>query len=294
MLTDHNSITNVDGLNSVYGAADALNAFIVIKGEEVTDTFYDRAAHVEGLSGEADPANKDIHLNAFNLQRTVPPQGGKTAAETLQRNADAIRAAGGVSQVNHPNFGWALTVEDLKQLRNVKLFELFNGHRQVNNLGGGGQPGTEQMWDMVLSSGLVMYGTADDDAHQFQTLSTPNGVAQPARGWVFVRADRLTPEAIVAALDRGDFYASTGVTLADYQVTNTGMTVTVRPFGRSKYRVIFSGKDGRILKEVTTNPAVYEFQGDEMYVRAKVLDSNGYVAWTQPAMVGKAGSSGAR
>ncbi|MDQ3684958.1 MAG: hypothetical protein M3430_05080 [Acidobacteriota bacterium] len=47
----------------------------------------------------------------------------------------------------------------------------------------------------------------------------------------------------------------------------------------------FIGKDGRILKEVISNPAVYQFRGDEQYVRAKVIESNGKVAWTQPMPV---------
>ncbi|MEK6282605.1 MAG: hypothetical protein AABN95_19770 [Acidobacteriota bacterium] len=50
----------------------------------------------------------------------------------------------------------------------------------------------------------------------------------------------------------------------------------------SKYRVQFIGDGGRLLKEAITNPADYQFRGDETYVRAKVLESNGKVAWTQP------------
>ena len=35
----------------------------------------------------------------------------------------------------------------------------------------------------------------------------------------------------------------------------------------------------------TASPAVYEIRGDEGYVRARITESNGYVAWTQPVMV---------
>jgi hypothetical protein len=34
------------------------------------------------------------------------------------------------------------------------------------------------------------------------------------------------------------------------------------------------------------SPAVYEIKGDEGYVRAKVIESNGAVAWLQPFGVG--------
>jgi hypothetical protein len=33
------------------------------------------------------------------------------------------------------------------------------------------------------------------------------------------------------------------------------------------------------------SPAVYVFKGDEFYVRAKVIESNGEVAWTQPVFL---------
>jgi hypothetical protein len=40
-----------------------------------------------------------------------------------------------------------------------------------------------------------------------------------------------------------------------------------------------------VLKEVAAASATYRFTGDEGYVRTKVLDSNGWAAWTQPLPV---------
>ena len=65
------------------------------------------------------------------------------------------------------------------------------------------------------------------------------------------------------------------------------MTVTVKPHGTSKYRVQFIGKGGRILSEVPDVSATYTFTGDEAYVRARVLDSNGRIAWGQPVLTGQ-------
>jgi hypothetical protein len=262
VLTDHNFVTSVDGLNALHGADEK---FIVIKGEEVSDKF----------------DSKQIHVNGLNVTRKIDPQGGKSVVETLQRNVDAVRAASGVPHINHPNFEWAITADDLKQVQNNKLLEIYNGHHLVNNLGGGGVPGLEEVWDVILSSGKLLYGIAVDDAHNFKQPWNRNS-AQPGRGWVVVRTDRLSTTAILDALERGDFYASTGVELADYQTTGKEVTVTIRQEGSSKYRVLFIGQGGRVLKEVITNPAVYQFLGDESYVRAKVIESNGKAAWTQP------------
>src|SRR5688500_5018019 len=56
VLTDHNFLTSVDGLNALHGADEQ---FLVIKGEEVTDTF----------------SGKSLHINGLDVSRTVPPQG---------------------------------------------------------------------------------------------------------------------------------------------------------------------------------------------------------------------------
>lgn len=267
VLTDHNFITNVDGLNSLHSAEEQ---FIVIRGEEISDKF-----------GE-----KSIHINGLNVERLVKPQGGKSVVEVIQRNVDEIRDARGVPHINHPNFGWAITADDLKKVENNKLFEIYNGHPLVNNLGGGGKPGLEEMWDAILSSGKLLYGIAVDDAHHFKDPWNKN-VPRPGQGWIVVRAEELSSAAILEAMEKGDFYASTGVELTDYQVTEKNITITIREEKSSKYRVQFIGKEGRLLSEAITNPAVYQFRGDEKYVRAKIIESNGKAAWTQPVMPGK-------
>lgn len=265
VLSDHNVLTSVDALNALHGKD---GRFLLIKGEEVTDKFGD----------------KPVHINGLDVSEKVDPQKGASLLEVLQRNIDAIRRVRGVPHINHPNFGWSFSTEALQQVRNTKLLELFNGHPHVNNVGGGGVPGLEEVWDAVLSSGSLIYGIAVDDAHTFKQPGNPN-VAGPGRGWVMVRAARLEARAILQALEDGQFYASTGVELSDYAVTNRLMTVTVKKDTWSKYRIMFIGKGGRLLQESLDSPAEYTFRGDEGYVRAKVLESNGRVAWMQPVLV---------
>jgi hypothetical protein len=270
VLTDHNFLTRVEGLNALHGADER---FLVIKGEEVTST----------------AAGKPVHVNGLDTSRRIGSQNGAAGSsivDVLQRSVDAIRDASGVPHINHPNFGWALTTEDLGRVRNNKLFEIFNGHPEVNNLGGGNVPGLEEIWDRLLSSGTLVYGIAVDDAHVFNKPGDPN-VAGPGRGWVMVRAAQLEPRALLEALERGDFYASTGVVLDKFDVTTTGMAVTVKPQGASKYRIQFIGRGGRVLTEVAEPSATYAFTGGEGYVRAKVLESNGRIAWCQPVMASR-------
>ena len=265
-LTDHNYLTSVDGLNALHGADDK---FLVMKGEEVTDRF----------------ENKPVHVNGFAPNSFIKPPGGSSVLDMTQRMIDAIRGAGAVPSVNHPNYGWAISAAELLQLQRTRLFEVFNGHPLVNNMGGGGVPGLEEVWDRMLSSGKMLYGIAVDDAHYFKRPEDKT-VPRPGQGWVYVRAARLEPRALVEALERGDFYASTGVELQSVSATSTALTIAVRTETQSKYRIQFIGKQGAILSEALSSPATYTFKGDESYVRAKVLESNGKIAWVQPVPAG--------
>jgi hypothetical protein len=265
VLTDHNFLTAVDGLNALHGADEQ---FLVIRGEEVTDRF-----------GE-----KSLHINGLDVGRKIDPQGGTSVIDVLNRNVAAIRAENGIPHINHPNFRWSITRDELQQVRNNRLFEIYNGHPLVNQLGGGGIPGLEEVWDAILSGGTLLYGIAVDDAHTFKQPGNPE-VAGPGRGWISVRAPRLEARALLTALERGDFYASTGVELEALEVTAERMRVVIKPVIDAKYRIQFVGRGGRIVHEAIEPTATYTFTGNEGYVRARVLESNGRMAWIQPTIV---------
>ncbi len=267
VITDHDYLTNVDGLNAVIGAEEQ---FIVIKGIEAS----------YGIESKA------VHINGLNPEHYLLPEEGATVVDTIQKNVDAIRDARGVPHINHPNYRWAITADDLKQITNCKLFELFSGHPRINNYGGGGMPGVEDIWDNVLSSGKIFYGLAVDDAHAFKQPWNRD-TARPGRGWIMVKAERLTADAILEAMENGDFYSSTGVEIEKLEVDDSSLNITIEETGTTKFRTQFIGKNGKVFKEDTVNPATYHFAGNEMYIRAKVLDSNGQIAWTQPVLINK-------
>lgn len=264
VVTDHEFITPVNPLNDEIAGTN----FLVISGQEVTDSF----------------DKKPYHINGLGLDRTVKPAKLAGAVETLQKNIDNVIAAGAVPQLNHPNFGWALKADDIKLLRNVRLMEIYNGHPLVNNLGGGDSQSVEDIWDQLLTAGHVIYGIGDDDSHHFKRIGDP-AAATPGRAWVFVRSADLTPTAILRALNDGDFYASTGVELEHYSATAKQISLKIKRERWSKYTVRFIGTGGRILKETHDERAVYDITGNEGYVRAKILESNGKMAWTQPVFI---------
>ena len=290
------------------------NRFLLVGAEEITSK------------------KPSVHINAFNLREPVQPRDSNTVVETLQNDTNAVLTQSANSgqmmifQINHPNWRWVLTAEDIMQIKAAKFFEVYNGHSKVHNDGDRYRAGTERMWDIILSKRLaelnlpIIYGTATDDAHNFHKYGPD--LANPGRGWVMVRADYLTPESIIRAMDGGDFYATTGVVLEDIQFDGKTLKVEIKPEIGVSYTTrfigtlkgcdltskpvidangveihttqIYSGDIGRVLAEVKGTAAGYTCTGNEIYVRAKIISTKAKhnaatageveVAWVQPVI----------
>ena len=196
----------------------------------------------------------------------------------LQRNVDAIRKAGGLALINHPNFGWAFGAAEMLKVDGASFLEIASGHPYVNVQG---PPSAEAMWDELLSAGKRIWGVAVDDVHHLRR-PWDTDIAPPGKAWVCVRADERKPAAILAALARGDFYASTGVEIDDYIATAKELQVKVREKNGARYEIAFIGEGGRVLQVSRGAKGTYAINRKERYVRAKVTDSNGKTAWLQP------------
>jgi hypothetical protein len=266
VLTDHNHLTDIAGLNAIHAANEK---FLLITGEEVTDSYQ----------------KKPIHVNAFNPGRLVLPQHGDSVAATIQNNVTEIRSVKGIPSVNHPNFHWAITIQDLLAVKGLGLFEVYNGHPMVNNDGGGGFASLDEMWDALLSAGQRLYGIAVDDAHHFKKFGKEH--SNPGHGWVQVRTESLKADAILAAIEAGDFYSSSGVNLRDVTITRSEYRIEVARAANweEKITTYFIGEAGKVLSKTFEDTAVYKFLGNEKYVRARVESSGGSKAWTQPVFL---------
>ena len=262
LLSDHNHLTEVEGLNALHASK---GQFLLLQGEEVTDA-YDK---------------HPIHINAYDLATEIQPRHGTSVTATIQNNVDAILAAQALPSINHPNFHWAISTDDLLSVRNLSLMEVYNGHPEVNNVGGGGWKSLDEMWDVLLTAGRPIKGIAVDDAHHFKKVGRE--FSNPGRGWIQVRAESLTTAAIRAAIEQGQFYASSGVKLTDVQVSASEykLEIDVRP--NEKFTTYFIGTGGKILATSYDTAPVYRMKGDEGYVRARVDSSYDVSAWTQPA-----------
>jgi len=275
--------------------------FILIPGEEITDKFED----------------KPVHMNATNLAELIQPLGGSSVREVMQNNIRSVleqeKRLGRemLPHLNHPNFKYGITYEDLASVVSEQFFEVYNGHPTINHLGDKDHPSVEAIWDLANAIRLTvldappLMGLGTDDSHEYH--GEPG--SRPGRGWVMVRSRFLTPEHLIRAMKAGDFYASSGVSLEDvvFDKPSRTLRVAVKQDPNATYRIDFvatlkpTAKEtstgstkqsttvsseasltqkipskentGRIVASVEGTHGEYKMNGTELYVRAVITSS---------------------
>lgn len=266
--------------------------FSIIKSEEVTSSF----------------ERKPVHINVSNIKNYIPPVKGNSVVDIMQQTLDHVHTQREetntpmFAHINHPNFHYAITADDFKKLNGERFFEVYNGHPHVHNEGDEEHMSIEEMWDVINVSyhqhgKPLLYGIGTDDSHHYHTLSSEK--SNSGRGWVMVNSNKIDANSIILAMEAGEFYASSGVTLKTVRHTDHKYLVEVDPVEGFHYEIIFYGlKEGANavieLQRSSDVSATYEFENDDVFVRAKITTNyaieNPYKkgetaqAWTQPVL----------
>ena len=323
-LCDGEQCVRVKPLEEYRTLLEEPERFLILNGEEVTVTsragthwmnVINAPAPNGGLRVDASP---DVAMNRL----------ADWAARMERESARPILVS-----LNHPNYLWNATAEDIVAATALQYFEIHTALNCTNSYGDGEHPGAERLWDIVLAHRMCrpgsqpVYGLATDDCHAYykdcDLPSHEHGSSMPGRAWVMVRAPQLSPNNLVSAIKRGDFYASTGITLTtitrdsgrlrlqieeqtgvqyvtQFIGTRRGADILGKPAGRAgRITRHYSTQVGEVLAEVSGPEPHYIFTGDELYVRAVVLSTAPHPnpaipgdvmkAWIQPVVAGLSG-----
>lgn len=115
-----------------------------------------------------------------------------------------------------------------------------------------------------------------------------------------VDSKELNTASLINAMEKGDFYASTGVYLKSIKKTSKELTIEIDEENGVNYELIFLGyKEGsemvKELKRVNGAKANYVFQEEDIFVRVKVISNEPKdspdgtnelkQAWVQPILI---------
>mgnify|MGYP003335902806 FL=1 len=239
-----------------------------------------------------------IHVNAIGIKKVIEPTIRPTKVKTLQANIDNIINSGGLAEINHPNFRWALNEKDLVQIRGAHFIEVFNGNYNTHNYGGGGKKSVEEMWDEMLSKKIKIWGVAVDDSHHFKEEFAPHR-HNPGRGWVEVFSKDLSEKNILDSMRNGNFYFSNGVKFKNISFNKEKIELSISGdyFNKglsnslitdSKYTTQLISNDGEIIEEVDGKSVKFNLIKNTQkytYFRTKTISSTGSIGWTQPIFI---------
>ncbi|NQV14207.1 CehA/McbA family metallohydrolase [bacterium] len=285
ILSEHNHFIDPD---SVGMPPEKRQDYILIPGEEISGP-------------------QIVHTTAMNIGGLVTSNKKlEKKSEILQNHVDVTLAAGGNTILNHPNYVYTVSADDILPVKRLYLFELFNGHPYVNNAGDDEHPSTETLWDDLLTKGMIIYGVSSDDAHHFSEIDTQ--YSNPGRGWVMVKTTKLSPGKISKAMQQGLFYASNGVMLKRYSrskrryLIEVDLDKTLKELdspdihgkristGEPGFFIEFIGPGGEILSVSKSPKASYAVNHSAAYVRGKITfrrkhqdgGMEEFYAWGQP------------
>jgi hypothetical protein len=206
--------------------------------------------------------SENRHLTALGIKSFIDGEN------SLQDGVNKTIAAGGIPILNHPQEPVVKSTDFIKT-KGLNHFEVFNGNNPQDT------PASEKLWDSVLSApdGRIVFAVASDDNHYKKS--------KVGRGWIMVDSQALTKEDIEESVRKGNFYASTGIILKEYLVTEKLILIDTE----NGTHISFTGKYGKVLKKTDGTNASYQIKGNEAYIRVKITDDANSVAWTQPVII---------
>ena len=203
----------------------------------------------------APPDSPDFH----------PKAGQETGAEIAARAV----AAGAFVAIAHPQWS-GLTLADARTIEAAHAVEIYN-HGCAT---GCDRPDGAAIADLLLTEGRRLNLIATDDAH----FSEPDHFG----GWVMVKAEENEPEALLAALKRGDFYSSQGPELRDVVVE--GDRVVVECSAAVSVVAMGHGTGAKAVHghSMTRAEVPLARLNDSPWLRVAVIDAAGKRAWSNP------------
>jgi hypothetical protein len=253
--------------------------FIGLYGYPIVDTVPFRSNSFTTILGaelhSGEMANGELwHILAVGLPPDFAPSDSpdfhpKAGQETGAALAARAVAAGAFVAIAHPQWS-GLTLADARGITAAHAVEIYNHGCAV----GCDRPDGAAINDLLLTEGRRVNLIATDDAH----FHEPDHFG----GWVMVKAQENTPEALLAALKAGAYYSSQGPELRD--VVLEGDKVVIESSAVVSAIAMGHGTGAKAVHgaSMTRTEVPLARLNNSPWVRVAVVDAAGKRAWSNP------------
>ena len=255
-LSDHRKVTQTDTVK-------APKQFVLIPGAEL---------HPDNPFG-----GEGHHFLCLNFTKDMDSE-----SMPPQHVIDAVRQQGGSVWLAHPHWSNVNIRRDTLPLTGLAGVEVFN--TVCERMGRG--VGAVHWDDWMAHLDRPLPALANDDAH-----GSPHRPRDTYQGWTMARVKERTTAAVVAALESGATYSSTGPVIKDVRIrtlanpvdAKRSIEVSVDCSEAGRVAAITRGKGADYwLEGETFETATLAIADDSKWVRIEVVDPQGRKAWTNP------------
>ena len=189
--------------------------FLALTGSEIdnlsdpAETVWQKACHLCCISREPKTHDPMLQLGQPNAKETN---------EIIQKLNDS----GFIVHYNHPAWS-AHSAADFGPMEGVKGFEIYNHCSQAYAMEGVAL----NEYALYLKAGRRSYPIAADDNHN--QSKNRRYISDSFGGFTMIKAPELTYQSIIAALDAGHVYASTGPEIYEYTLTGKTLHIVCSP-----------------------------------------------------------------
>ena len=277
----HTHTTISDGLDAPANTCDAYRAagydFVVLTDHRLSQpdigTLQRRGFLV--INGvELHPATRRAspgahHIVAIGVESHPPVARAKRW--TARRCVRWVHENGGIAVYAHPYWS-GHDVLHMEEGQSAFGVEVFNGVcEQLLGLGD-----SSPHFDQALAQGFRWRAFATDDAHRFKR--------DAGAGWIMVKSRTLTRSAILAAIRKGHFYATTGPEIHAIRLRRGTVRVECSPVRDIVFHAwgpLGRRISGKGLRSEAEFPMEWLRDGSN-YLRVEIVDAKGRKAWSQP------------
>ncbi|MBE6389861.1 MAG: hypothetical protein E7043_06790 [Lentisphaerae bacterium] len=222
----------------------------------------------------AGPLGKTWHILALGVAVDFPGNynSGFEAAQ-------AVRDVNGLVFAAHPYWCGITSKEIMDELGEINGTEVYNASCRYI-----GKEYNMNTWDELLDAGCRPgLALAVDDCHSPSTFGM---------GWTMIAADELTPQALLEALRKGDFYSTEGPEfkrievkdghfIAEFSPATSAIVVSNQAFGHceSVPRWPLPGNERGVVTSFDIDLSDIP-KGN--YVRCQIKNAEGKMAWSMP------------
>ena len=214
------------------------------------------------------------HILALGLSDKLTPPSQpnflvNTRSENIESLSSRVLESGAFVSLTHPEWN-GMTLPDTLKVKKVHAIEIYNHSCAIECDRGSGVA----VLDQILNHGKEINIIATDDSHFH--------INDAFGGWVMVKSDSNSKEAILEALKKGHYYSSQGPDFKNIRLQNGKLEVVCTPVEKIIVNGYGSASTYKYKNDMESAIFNLGLLPQKKWLRITIIDKKGNRAWTNP------------